>query len=60
MIKRFKELKVFSRYIFFLFMCDGIYIVYFCWNERDYENVEVLYLIEREKKRKKKKNKIKN
>lgn len=55
MIKRFKELKVFSRYIFFLFMCDGIYIVYFCWNERDYENVEVLYLIEREKKERKKK-----
>lgn len=36
-------------------MCDGIHIVYFCRNERDHENVEVLYLTEREKKERKKK-----
>lgn len=36
-------------------MCDGIHIVYFCRNERDRENVEVLYLTEREKKERKKK-----
>lgn len=36
-------------------MCDGIHIVYFCRNERDHENVEVLYLTEREKKEGKKK-----
>lgn len=41
-------------------MCDGIHIVYFCRNERDHENVEVLYLTEREKKERKKKNKTKN
>lgn len=35
-------------------MCDGIHIVYFCRNERDHENVEVLYLTEREKKERKK------
>lgn len=40
-------------------MCDGIHIVYFCRNERDHENVEVLYLTEREKKERKK-NKTKN
>lgn len=34
-------------------MCDGIHIVYFCRNERDHENVEVLYLTEREKRKKK-------
>lgn len=39
-------------------MCDGIHIVYFCRNERDHENVEVLYLTEREKKERK--NKTKN
>lgn len=38
-------------------MCDGIHIVYFCRNERDHENVEVLYLTEREKKERKKQNK---
>lgn len=37
-------------------MCDGIHIVYFCRNERDHENVEVLYLTERERKERKKKN----
>lgn len=36
-------------------MCDGIHIVYFCRNERDHENVELLYLTEREKKERKKK-----
>lgn len=36
-------------------MCDGIHIVYFCRNERDHENVEVLYLTVREKKERKKK-----
>lgn len=36
-------------------MCDGIHIVYFCRNERDHENVEVLYLTEGEKKERKKK-----
>lgn len=36
-------------------MCDGIHIVYFCRNERDHENVEVLYLTEREKQERKKK-----
>lgn len=40
-------------------MCDGIHIVYFCRNERDHENVEVLYLTEREKKERKKKTKQK-
>lgn len=40
-------------------MCDGIHIVYLCRNERDHENVEVLYLTEREKKERKK-NKTKN
>lgn len=40
-------------------MCDGIHIVYFCRNERDRENVEVLYLTEREKKERKKKTKQK-
>lgn len=39
-------------------MCDGIHIVYLCRNERDHENVEVLYLTEREKKERK--NKTKN
>lgn len=34
-------------------MCDGIHIIYFCRNERDHENVEVLYLTEREKRKKK-------
>lgn len=38
-------------------MCDGIHIVYFCRNERDHENVEVLYLTEREKKERKTKQK---
>lgn len=38
-------------------MCDGIHIVYFCRNERDHENVEVLYLTEREKKERKKQDK---
>lgn len=33
-------------------MCDGIHIVYFCRNERDHGNVEVLYITEREKKTK--------
>lgn len=39
-------------------MCDGIHIVYFCRNERDHENVEVLYLLRERKK--KEKNKTKN
>lgn len=41
-------------------MCDRIHIVYFCRNERDHENVEVLYLTEREKKIKKKTKQNKN